>query len=193
MVARTRLTVCVIRTLPSLLLAHFICSAKSAHVFIYNFSKTDFCTRTRLRYYEMMAAVFIINTSSSSSSSSSSSFSSIGTTAHCRLWPVEQCPSIFLYLPPTLSFFSLPALEDLFLLPLSIFSWVFPFFSSLPFLEWRSFWASYPHPLSLGDLTSLSFALLSILLYFLLCSSLLVLDSSDISIPRFHIWGHIFF
>ena len=60
------------------------------------------------------------------SSSSSSSFSSIGTTAHCELWPVEQCP-IFSYLPPTLSIFSLPALEDLFLLPLSI--------SSLPILE----------------------------------------------------------
>ena len=63
----------------------------------------------------------------SHSSSSSFSFSSIGTTAHCGLWPVEQCPSIFSYLPPTLSIFSLPALEDLFLLPLSIFSWVFPF------------------------------------------------------------------
>ena len=94
---------------------------------------------------------------------------SIGTTAHCELWPVEQCPSIFSYLPPTLSIYLLPALEDLFLLPLSILSWVFPFFSSLPILEWRSFWASYPPPFSLGDLTSLSFALLSILLYFLLC------------------------
>ena len=31
-----------------------------------------------------------------------SSSSSIGTTAHCGLWPVEQCPSIFSYLPPTL-------------------------------------------------------------------------------------------
>ena len=108
--------------------------------------------------------------------------SSIGTTAHCGLWPVEQSPSIFFsYLPPTLSIFSFPALEDLFLLPLYIFSWVFPFFSSLPILEWRSFWASYPPPCSLGDLTSLSFVLLSILLYFLLCSSLLVLDSSDVS------------
>jgi len=38
---------------------------------------------------------------------------SIGTTARCGLWPVEQCPSIFSYLPPTLSIFSLPALEDL--------------------------------------------------------------------------------
>ena len=54
------------------------------------------------------------------------SSSSIGTTVHCGLWPVEQCPSIVSYLPPTLSIFSLPALEDLFLLPLSIFSWVFP-------------------------------------------------------------------
>ena len=59
------------------------------------------------------------------------SSSSIGTTAHCGLWPVEQYyPSIFPYLSPTLSIFSLPALEDLFLLPLSIFSWVFPFVSS---------------------------------------------------------------
>ena len=112
------------------------------------------------------------------------SSSSIGTTAHCGLWSVEQCPSIFSYLPPTLSIFSLP---DLFLLPLSILSWVFPFFLSLPVLEWRSSWASYPPPFSLGDLTSLSFALLSILLYFLLCSTLLVLDSSDFSIPHFHI------
>ena len=75
--------------------------------------------------------------------------SSIGTTAHCGLWPVEQCPSIFSYLPTTLSIFSLPALEDLILLPLSIFSWVFPFFSSLPVLEWRSLWSSYPPPFSL--------------------------------------------
>ena len=47
----------------------------------------------------------------------------------------------------------------------SIFFWVFTFFSSLPFLEWRYFSASYPPPFSLGDLTSLSFALLTILLY----------------------------
>ena len=93
----------------------------------------------------------------------------------------------FSYLPPTLSIFSHPALEDLFLLSLSIFSWVFPFFSSLPVLEWRSFWASYPPPFSLGDLTSLSCAPLSILLYFLLCSSLLFLNSSDFSIHCFHI------
>ena len=59
----------------------------------------------------------------SSSSSSSSSSSPIGTTAHCGLWPVEQCPSMFSYLPPTLSIFSLSALEHLFLLPISIFSW----------------------------------------------------------------------
>jgi len=78
--------------------------------------------------------------------------SSIGTTAHCGPWPVEQCPSIFPYLPPTLSISSLPALEYLFLLSFSIFSWFFPFFSSLPVLEWRSFWASYPPPFSLGDI-----------------------------------------
>ena len=63
-----------------------------------------------------------------------SSSSSIGTTAHCGLWPVEQCPSIFSYLPPTLSIFSLPSLEDLFftshlflglpLLPVPSSSWV---------------------------------------------------------------------
>ena len=54
------------------------------------------------------------------------SSSSIGTTAYCELWPVEQCPSIFSYLPPTLSIFSLPAPEDLFLLPLSILFLVLP-------------------------------------------------------------------
>jgi hypothetical protein len=43
----------------------------------------------------------------------SSSSSSIDTAAHCGLWPVEQCPSILSYLSPTLSIFSLPALEDL--------------------------------------------------------------------------------
>ena len=79
---------------------------------------------------------------------------SIGTTAHCGLCLVEQSPSIFSYLPPTLSTISLPALEDLFLLPLSILSWVFPFLSTFPVLEWRSFWASYSRPFSLGDLTS---------------------------------------
>ena len=61
--------------------------------------------------------------------------------------------------------------------------------SSRPFqfLSEDLFWASCPPPFSLGDLTSLSSALLSILLYFLLCSSFLALDSSDFSIPRFHI------
>ena len=77
------------------------------------------------------------------------------------------------------------------------FYFLFPSFhgsspSSRPFqlkgtrrVEWRSFWASYPPPFSLGDLTSLSFGLLSILLYFPLYSSLLVLCSSDFSIPLF--------
>jgi len=45
-------------------------------------------------------------------SSSSSSSSSIGATAHCGLWSVEQCPSVFSYLPTTLFIFSLSALED---------------------------------------------------------------------------------
>jgi hypothetical protein len=63
----------------------------------------------------------------------SSSF--IGTTACCGLWPVEQYLSIFSYLSPTLSIFSPLALEDLFVLPLSILSWVFLFVASLPVLE----------------------------------------------------------
>jgi len=58
----------------------------------------------------------------------------------------------------------LPALEDLFLLLLSILSWVFLFVSSLPVLESRSFWASYPPSFSPGDAANLSFAPLSILL-----------------------------
>ena len=104
--------------------------------------------------------------------------SSAGATARCGLWPVEQYLSIFPYLSPTLSIFSLPGLEDLFPLFLSILSWVFLFVSSLPVLEWRSFWSSYPPPFSPGDPANLSFAPLSISLYFLLYSTLLVLDSS---------------
>jgi len=46
----------------------------------------------------------------------SASSSSFGATARCGLWPVEQYLSIFPYLSPTHSIFSLPALEDLFLL-----------------------------------------------------------------------------
>ena len=99
---------------------------------------------------------------------SSSSSSSIGATARCGLWPVLQCPSILSYLSPTLSIFSHPALEDLFLLLLSILSWVFLFVLSLPVLERRSFRPSYPPPFSPGDPANLSFAPLSILLYFLI-------------------------
>jgi hypothetical protein len=62
-------------------------------------------------------------------------FFSIGTTARCGLWVVEQYPSTFSYLSPTLSIFSLLALEDLFLFPLSIYSWVLPYVSSLQFLS----------------------------------------------------------
>jgi hypothetical protein len=64
-----------------------------------------------------------------------SSSSSVGATAHCGLWPVKKYLSIFSYLTPTLSISSLPALEDLFLLLLSIISWVFLFVSSLAVLE----------------------------------------------------------
>jgi len=45
------------------------------------------------------------------------------------------------------------------------------FVSSVPVLERRSFWASYPPPFSPGDPAHLSFVPLSILLYFLLYSS----------------------
>jgi len=58
-----------------------------------------------------------------------------GATARCGLWPVEQYLSIFPYLSPTLSIFSLSALEDLFLLLLSFLSWVFLFVSSFPLFE----------------------------------------------------------
>jgi len=64
-----------------------------------------------------------------------SSASSIGATARCELWPVEQYPSILSYLSPALSIFLLLTLEDLFLLLLSILSWAFPFVSSLPVFE----------------------------------------------------------
>jgi hypothetical protein len=65
----------------------------------------------------------------------SSSSSSVGATARCGLWPVKQYLAIFPYLSPTLSIFSLPALEDLFLLLLPILSWVLVFVSSLFVLE----------------------------------------------------------
>jgi hypothetical protein len=65
--------------------------------------------------------------------SSSSSF--VGDTARCGLWLIENYLSIFSCYSPTLSIFSLPALEDLFPLLLSIFSRVFLFVSSLPVLE----------------------------------------------------------
>jgi len=84
---------------------------------------------------------------------------SIGTTAHWGLWSVEQYPSIFLYLSPTPSNSSRPALEDLFPLPRFILSWVFPFVSSFPVLGLKSLWALYPPAFSPGYLTTLSFAL----------------------------------
>jgi hypothetical protein len=65
----------------------------------------------------------------------SSSSSSVGATARCGLWPVEQYLSICPYLSPTLFIFSLPALADLFTLLLSILSWIFLFVSSLPVLQ----------------------------------------------------------
>ena len=90
-----------------------------------------------------------------------SSSSSIGTTARYEPWPVEQCPSICFCLSLSLSIFSLPALQDLLLLALSIFFWVFLSVSSLPVVGWRSFWASCLLPFSPGALANLSFAPLS--------------------------------
>ena len=120
---------------------HMWCSTLSSHVMFH----TVFTTHRNSNFIVLLLHQFMLKSSSSS----------IGTTAHCGLWPVEQCPSIFSYLPPSLSLVSLSALENFFLLPLSILSWVFPFVSSFPVLEWRSFWASYP-PFSPGDLTNLS-------------------------------------
>ena len=108
--------------------------------------------------------------------------SSVSATARCGFWPVEQYLSIFPYLSPTLSIFSPPALEDLFLLLLSILSLVFLFVSSHPVLERKSFWASYPPPFSPGGPANLSFAPLSILLYF----SPLLISSSSRFVLLFH-------
>ena len=101
-------------------------------------------------------------------------YSSVGAAARCGLWPVEQHVSIFPYLPQSLSIFSLPALEDLFPLLLSILSWVFLFVSSLPVLEWRF----------LGILSSSilsrwpSQLILCPFIYFTIFSSLLISSSS---------------
>jgi len=104
------------------------------------------------------------------------------------LWALA-CRTIFLHfsLSPTFSIFSLPALEDLFLLLLSILSWVFLFVSSLPVLEWRSFLgilsfsilSRWPSQLILCPF--IYFTVFSLLLKFL------VLDSSYISIPHLYI------
>ena len=101
--------------------------------------------------YQMEIFIRICNNCYFYINSSFSYSSSIGTTAHCGLWPVEQCPSTFSYLPPTLSIFSLPALEDLFLLPLSILSWVFPF-SSLPVLSRKLGTLTFWNPLGTSGL-----------------------------------------
>ena len=96
-----------------------------------------------------------------------SSSSSVGTTAHCGLWPVEKCPSIFSYLPPTPSIFSLPALEDPFLgLPLLLVpssSWVKIFLGILS----SSILSSWPNQLILCPF-----------IYFTIFSPLLISSSS---------------
>ena len=105
------------------------------HTYIHTLTHKRTHTHTRTLHTASQSAANCCILRGPGGESSQETSSSIGTTAHCGLWPVEQCPSIFSYLPPTLSIFSLLALEDLFLLPLSIFSWVFPFFSSLQVLE----------------------------------------------------------
>jgi hypothetical protein len=50
---------------------------------------------------------------------------SVGATARCGLWPVEKYLSTFPYPSPTLSIFSLPAFEDLFLLPTYLYTQYF--------------------------------------------------------------------
>ena len=84
-------------------------------------------------------------------SSSSPPSSSIGTTGHCGLWPVEQCPPIF-----SLSAIKLSPSSHSQHLKIS-FYFLFPSFlgsspSSRPFqFLSEDFWASYPPPFSLGD------------------------------------------
>ena len=100
----------------------------------------------------------------------SSSSSSIGTTAHCGLWPVEQCPSIFAYLPPTLSIFSLPALEDLF--P----SFPESFLSSRPFQFLSE--DLFVHPTLLHSLRWPNQLILCPFIHFTIFSPLLISSSS---------------
>ena len=68
---------------------------------------------TKVRNAELLNCVFyathVTQLTIYYSSSFSSFSSSIGTTAHCGLWPVEQCPSIFSYLPPTMTTHFQPA------------------------------------------------------------------------------------
>jgi hypothetical protein len=85
--------------------------------------------------YRLRKSSTTTTTTTTNNNNNIPSYSSVGTIARCGLWPVEQYLFIFPYLLPTLSIFSLPALEDLFLLLLFILSWVFLFVSSLPVLE----------------------------------------------------------
>jgi len=120
--------------------------------------------------------------------SASSSSSSVGATARCGLWPVEQYLSIFPYLSPTLSIFSLPVLGS----SLSTTS-LHPFLGFPLRLVPSSSWVK----IFLGILSSSTLSrwpiqlilcpFIHFTIFFFLCSSLLVLDSSYFSIPHFHI------
>jgi len=93
----------------------------------------------------------------------------ICTTAQCRLWPVEQYPSIF-FLSATNSLHLLTPSTWRSLSTSSFHPFLGPPLLFVPSSSWvKIFWASYSPPFSLGDLISLPFALLYIILYFLLC------------------------
>ena len=104
----------------------------------------------------------------STNTSSSSSSSSISTTAHCGLWPVQQCSSTFflsatnsvhLLTPSTWGSLSTSSFQLFLSLPLLLVpssSWVKIFMGILS-----------SSILSMSPKTSLSFALLSTLLYIL--------------------------
>jgi hypothetical protein len=83
-------------------------------LFLFFFPSSSFLLFFFFFFFTFSFSSFSSSSSSSSSSSfSSSSYSSVDATARCGFWPVEQYLSIFPYLSPTLSIFSLPALEDL--------------------------------------------------------------------------------
>jgi len=109
--------------------------------------------------------------------------SSVGATTRCGLWPVEQYLSIF----PIYHQLSPSSHSQHLKISFSFFSPCFPgsSSSSRPF-QFQSE-DLFGLPILPGDPANLYFVILSILLYFLLYSTLLVLDSSYFSIPHLYI------